>query len=96
MKQVSPQLKNQLIQESRSLRFPKWNEPFCVESDASGRAIGTVLSHEGRDGKRRPLEFYSTDLNPAQEKYAAGELEIWGIVPAFRKWRTYLRAANKL
>ena len=33
---------------------------------------------------------------PSEEKYAAGELETWGIVVAFRKWRTYLRAANKI
>lgn len=74
----------------------KWDETFWVETDASSKAVGAVLSQQGSSGDRRALEFYSAGLSPAQEKYAAGELETWGIVAAIRKWRTYLRAARKI
>ena len=89
-------LKNRLTQESHVLVFPRWDEPFYLETDASSSAIGAVLSQKGQDGKKNPLEFYSAGLNPAQSKYAAGELETWAIVAAIRKWRTYLRAAKRI
>lgn len=89
-------LKNLLTREFRILAFPRWEQAFYLETDASGTGIGAILSQMDAEGRRRPIQFYSAGLNQAQKKYAAGELEAWGIIAAVRKWRTYLRAARKV
>ena len=60
------------------------------------QAVGTVLTQVDNNGRRRPIEFYSSGLSPAQRRYSAGELETWAIVAALRKWRVYLQTAQKV
>jgi len=60
-----------------------------VETDASGHAIGGVLSQEQK-GKWRPIAFLSRTMQLVKKNYKIYDKELLGIVKALSKWRQYL------
>ena len=71
------------------LSLPKREEKFRVETDASGHAIGRVLSQE-QDGKWKPIAFLSRTMQAAERNYKIYDKELLAIVEALTKWRQYL------
>jgi hypothetical protein len=71
------------------LQYPDFNEPFIVTTDASGYAIGTILS-QGKLGRDKPIAYASRTLNGAEMNYAAVEKELLAIVWACKHFRPYL------
>jgi len=67
---------------------------FRVETDASGHAIGGVLSQE-QDGKWKLIAFLSRMMQPAEQNYEIYNKELLAIVEALTKWRQYLLDAKE-
>ncbi|MBW0516720.1 hypothetical protein O181_056435, partial [Austropuccinia psidii MF-1] len=63
--------------------------PAIVETDASGYALGAVLSQVNDSGKH-PIAFDSRKLLPAELNYEIHDKEVLGIVWAPKRWRAFL------
>ena len=71
------------------LAHPHFEEKFLVTTDASGYAIGAVLS-QGEIGKDRPIAFVSRAMNQAEKNYCTFSKEALAIVYAITQFRPYL------
>lgn len=70
------------------LQYPDFaeNNTFTLQTDASGYAIGAILSN--KDGK--PVAFASRNLNNAEKNYPTIEKELLAIIWAVKHFRPYL------
>ena len=75
----------QKVVELPILDLLDFNKVFQVECDASGSAIGSVLSQEGK-----LVAFFSEKLNDSKRKYSVYDQEFYAILQALKKWRHYL------
>ena len=73
------------ITEKPILIFPDFNKPFQVKCDASGEAIGSVLSQE-----EKLVAYFSEKLNESKKKYSSYDKEFYAVVQSLKKWRHYL------
>lgn len=71
------------------LIYPDFRDPFILSTDASGVAIGAVLS-QIRDGEERPISYASRQLKAAERNYSVTERELLGVVWATKVFRCYL------
>jgi hypothetical protein len=61
------------------LQYPDFTKPFILTTDASGYAIGAILS-QGKLGQDKPIAYASRTLNKAELNYATVEKELCGHV----------------
>lgn len=81
-------LKNKLI-TAPVLIYPKFDEEFLLTTDASGTAIGGILS-QGKLGEDQPVCCASKTLSESEIKYSTIERECFAIVYMTKHFRPYL------
>ena len=85
--QALERLKDELLNRV-CLRFPDFNHPFEVASDASLHGLGCVLQQSIR-GETRPIAFFSRVLTEPETRYHSLEIEAMGIVFSLRQTRRW-------
>ena len=83
------QLKQMLV-SSPVLAYPSFKKPFQLETDASVKGIGAVLSQQQDDQKFHPVAFASRSLTAAERNYSITELETLAVVWAVDHFHPYL------
>ena len=71
------------------LTIPTQTDVFTLHTDASGAGIGATLNVE-REGKTRPVAYYSKQLQGAQTRYSATELEGLAIFKSINYFAHFL------
>jgi hypothetical protein len=71
------------------LRYPDFSRPFILQTDASGRAVGAVLSQIFDDGEH-PVAYASKTLTESAGRRIPAELECLAAVWAVRHFRAYI------
>jgi len=71
------------------LQHPDFTQPFILTTDASGHAIGGILS-QGPVGRDKPIAYASRLLSKAEQNYATIEKELLAIVYCVSHFRPYL------
>jgi hypothetical protein len=87
--QAFEELKTRVMTEP-VLAHPILTDPFELEVDASGFAMGAVLLQKKEDGKKHPIAYYSKTLSAAEQNYNVYDLKLLAIVNALDHWRPYL------
>ena len=72
------------------LAFPDFNKPFLLETDASGRGLGAVLSQKQADGQYHPIAYASCVMNETEQRYHSNKQEFltlkWVVTEQFHEY----------
>ncbi|KAF8756014.1 hypothetical protein RHS01_04650 [Rhizoctonia solani] len=66
------------------------SKPYFLETDASGAALGSILSQRQEDGRLHPLGFLSESFKGAKQNYNTHNKELLAIIQSFEYWRIFL------
>ena len=79
-----------MLCSSPILGSPNFARSFTLQTDASDRGIGAVLSQVNEASEEHPVAFYSWKLLPCEERYSTVEKECLAIKAACWSFRVYL------
>ena len=72
------------------LFFPDFKKPFLLETDASGKYLGAVLSQKQDDGHYHPIAYASRVLTDTEQRYHLNKKEFlalkWAITEQFKEY----------
>ena len=75
------------------LAYPDYDKPFLLETDASLKGLGTVLSQQDLYGNQRVISFASRSLKPYKKlikSYSLAKLELlalkWDVCDKFKDY----------
>ena len=71
------------------LGYPRQDGQMILDTDASGIAVGAVLSQK-QDDQEVVLAYMSKSLTPAEVNYCVTRKEMLAVVTAVKTWRPYL------
>ncbi|CUA75312.1 Transposon Tf2-7 polyprotein [Rhizoctonia solani] len=72
------------------LRHPDPEKPYFLETDASGVAMGAVLSQRQEDGRLHPVAYMSKSFQGAVHNYDTHDKELLAIIEALQHWCIFL------
>ncbi len=79
----------QELSKAPVLRYPDYTQPFQIHTDASGTAIGSVLT-QNHCGTDLPVAYFSRKLNSAETRYTVSEKEALAIVASVKHFSHYV------
>jgi len=82
------------LTESPVLAYPDMTKPFILDTDASGFAIGAVLSQKQDNGDERPVAYASYTLSDTQSRYCTTNRELLAVVVFVEHFHHYLLGAK--
>ncbi|GKB91615.1 putative mitochondrial protein [Tanacetum coccineum] len=88
--QLSFEALKKAMVEAPVLGLPDFNEPFVIETDASGVGLGAVLQQ-----KSHPIAYLSKTLSPKHQSLSTYEKEFLAVLMALERWRG-LGSGNEL
>ncbi|KAF8737683.1 hypothetical protein RHS02_06087, partial [Rhizoctonia solani] len=65
-------------------------KPYFLKTDASGAALGSILSQRQEDGRLHPLGFLSESFKGAKQNYDTHDKELLAIICSFEYWQIFL------
>ena len=72
------------------LAFPDFNRPFLLETDASRKGLGAVLSQKQADGWYHPITYASHVMNKTEQRYHSNKQEFlalkWAVMEQFHEY----------
>ena len=72
------------------LAFPDFDKPFLLETDASGKGLGAVLSQKQADGRYHPIAYASRIMNDTERRYHSNKQEFlalkWAVTEQFHEY----------
>ena len=79
--------------KSPVLAFANYNKDFLLETDASKKGLGAVLSQKQEDGQFHPVAYDSQALTMHEKNYHSTKLEFlvlkWAITEHFKEYLLY-------
>ena len=80
----------EVLCRSPVLRNPDFSKEFILQTDASSRGVGAVLSQRDEQGHDRPVAFFSRKLLPREQRYSTVEQECLAIKLGVEAFKVYL------
>ena len=80
----------QKLTEAPVLAYPSFDKDFVLETDASIKGVGAILSQKQDDGKLHPVAIASRALSQSEKNYSITELETLAVVWAVSHFHSYL------
>ena len=72
------------------LTFLDFNKPFLLETDASERGLGAVLSQKQADGQYHPIAYASRVMNETEQRYHSNKQAFlalkWAVTEQFHEY----------
>ena len=72
------------------LAFPDFDKPFLLETDASRRGLGAVLSQKQADGWYHPIAYANRVMNETEQRYHSNKQEFltlkWVVTEQFHEY----------
>ena len=72
------------------LQAPNFEKQFILQTDASERGVGAVLSQLDESGADHPVAYFSCKLLPREKRYSTVEKECLAIKLGIQAFRVYL------
>ena len=72
------------------LNSPNFSKQFIVQTDASDRGVGAVLSQYSSDNQIHPVAYFSKKLLPREQRYSTIEKECLAVKLGIEAFRFYL------
>ena len=72
------------------LAFSNFGKPFLLETDASGKGLGAVLSQKQSDGRYHPIAYASRIMTETEQRYHSNKQRVlalkWAVTEQFHEY----------